>query len=60
MDADYQANENDPVESGERKRKGRSRFARVVAQKKPVFDPGVFYFKGDVARSIPIFFKTQR
>lgn len=59
MDADYQANENDPNEFEGRKRKGRSRFARVVAQKKPVFDPGAFYFK-DVAHSILIFFKTQR
>ena len=39
MDADYHENENGPNMSGGRKRKGRSRFARVVAQKKPVFDP---------------------
>jgi len=39
MDADYHENENDPNMFVGRKRKGRSRFARVVAQKKPVFDP---------------------
>jgi len=39
MDADYHENENDQNMFGGRKRKGRSRFARVVAQKKPVFDP---------------------
>ena len=42
MDADYHGNEDDPNTLGGRKRKGRSKFARVVAQKKPVFDPGVF------------------
>ena len=39
MDADYHENEGDTNMFGGRKRKGRSRFARVVAQKKPVFDP---------------------
>jgi len=41
MDADYHENENENDQNmfGGRKRKGRSRFARVVAQKKPVFDP---------------------
>lgn len=39
MDADYQENGNDPNEFSGRKRKGRSRFGRVVAQKKPVFNP---------------------
>jgi len=39
MDADYQGFEDDSNMFGGRKRKGRSRFARAVAQKKPVFDP---------------------
>ena len=42
MDADYSENQTvDETTFGGRKRKGRSRFARVVAQKKPVFDPGL-------------------
>ena len=41
MDADYEENGNDPNEFSGRKRKGRSRFGHVVAQKKPVFNPGV-------------------
>ena len=42
MDADYNENQTDDQNVfGGRKRKGRSRFARVVAQKKPVFDPGM-------------------
>lgn len=40
MDADYHENEDDPSTFEGRKRKGKSKFARVVAQKKPVFDPG--------------------
>ncbi|KAJ7381994.1 KRRI-Interacting protein 1 [Desmophyllum pertusum] len=39
MDADYHQNQNDSNMFGGRKRKGRSRFSHVVAQKKPVFDP---------------------
>ncbi|KAL9950487.1 hypothetical protein ACROYT_G042985 [Oculina patagonica] len=39
MDADYHENEDDPSTFEGRKRKGKSKFARVVAQKKPVFDP---------------------
>ena len=39
MDADYEGYQNDSNMFGGRKRKGRSRFARAVAQKKPVFDP---------------------
>ena len=41
MDADYEENGNDPNEFSGRKRKGRSRFGHVIAQKKPVFNPGV-------------------
>lgn len=41
MDADYHQNQNDSNMFGGRKRKGRSRFSHAVAQKKPVFDPGV-------------------
>jgi len=47
MDADYHENENDPNMFGGRKRKGRLRFARVVAQKKPVFDPSKSSIKKD-------------
>lgn len=39
MDADYEENGNDPNEFSGRKRKGRSRFGHVIAQKKPVFNP---------------------
>lgn len=42
MDADY--DENQAAEQStfsRRKRKGRSRFAHVVSQEKPVFDPGM-------------------
>ena len=46
MDADYSENQApDETAFVGRKRKGRSRFARVVAQKKPVFDPGLFIVK---------------
>lgn len=45
MDADY--DESQTVSQnmqGGRKRKGRSRFARVLRQEKPVFDPGMKRF----------------
>ena len=43
MDADYNYNEtNEQSEFGGRKRKGKSRFARAVSHKKPVFNPGLF------------------
>ena len=46
MDADYSENQTvDETTFAGRKRKGRSRFARVVAQKKPVFDPGLLIVK---------------
>ena len=43
MDADYDYNKtNEQSEFGGRKRKGKSRFARAVSHKKPVFNPGLF------------------
>lgn len=43
MDADYSYSEtNEQSEFGGRQRKGKSRFARVVSHKKPVFNPGLF------------------
>ena len=51
MDADYDENETyDQSIFGGRKRKGRSRFAHVVAQKKPVFDPGLLFILLEVRR----------
>ena len=45
MDADYDESQavNQNMQGG-RKRKGRSRFARVVRQEKPVFDPSMKRF----------------
>ena len=45
MDADYDESQavNQNMQGG-RKRKGRSRFARVIRQEKPVFDPSMKRF----------------
>jgi len=57
MDADYNYNEtNEQSEFGGRKRKGKSRFARAVSHKKPVFNPGLIFLSLVVVNSTKTYF----